>query len=203
MRKKVSPLLFVASLACFLLPFATISCGGQRLATVSGLQLATGTTVSEATNQAGGSRKQTIKAEPAAAVAATCALLGLALALAHVRPMLSAACGLISIIALFLLRAQLLDRVAIRGQGALQIDFGEGFLLSLLFLGAAVAWNAYLYISGGSPASFVQPAPTPVVSAQLENKPMALALIKCPACGRATREGAFCSACGEPLASAS
>lgn len=201
MRTKVSPLLFVASLACFLLPFATISCGGQRLASVSGLQLATGTMVSEATTQDGPSRKQTIKAEPAAAVAAACALFGLALALAYIRPLLPGLCGLVSIASLFLLRAQLADRVAIRGQGALQIDFEAGFSLNLLFLGAAVAWNAYLYISGGSSAVATRVAAA--IPPQLAPRPMSAGLIKCPACGRATRDQVFCSACGQPLASAS
>ncbi|MBM3243119.1 hypothetical protein FJZ31_43220, partial [Candidatus Poribacteria bacterium] len=43
--KKLSPAIFVIILICFFLPFVSASCGGQKLATLSGVQLVTGTTV--------------------------------------------------------------------------------------------------------------------------------------------------------------
>jgi hypothetical protein len=214
MRPRVSPLLFVASLACFLLPFATISCGSQRIATASGFQLVTGASVTEPQAREGVAKKQFIEAEPAAIVALAFVVFGLALSLMHVRPLLPAACAVISAISLFLLRARLEDQVAGRGAGALQLDFEIGFPLTLVTLTAAVAWNAYLYISGHSaltlkpslPAIEEERLPAPVAALSppaMLSKTVERRLIKCPLCGKATLDDAFCMACGKPLSSAS
>ena len=214
MRPKVSPLLFVASLACFLLPFATISCGSQRIATASGFQLVTGASANEAQAREGIPKKQFIQAEPAAIVALAFVVFGLGISLTHARPLIPSACAVISVISLFVLRARLEDRVAARGAGALQLDFEIGFPLILVTLTAAVAWNAYLYISGHS-AITLKPS-LPAIEEQLLLAPVAALpapampsktaerrLIKCPLCGKATLDDAFCMACGKPLASAS
>jgi len=214
MRPKVSPLLFVATLACFLLPFATISCGTQRIATASGFQLVTGASVNESPSREGVPKKQFIQAEPAAIVALAFVVLGLAVSLTHVRPLIPAACAVISVISLFLSRARLEDRVAARGAGTLQLDFEIGFPLTLLTLAAAVAWNAYLYIAGHSAVTLKTPLPTieeerlpaPVVTLPAPAKPSSTVdrrLIKCPLCGKATFDDAFCMMCGKSLASAS
>ena len=213
MRPRVSPLLFVASLACFLLPFATISCGSQRIATASGFQLVTGASVTEPQAREGVAKKQFIEAEPAAIVALAFVVFGLALSLMHVRPLLPAACAVISVISLFVLRARLEDQVAARGAGALQLDFEIGFPLTLVTLTAAVAWNAYLYISGHSTKASKPPLPAieerlpaPVAALPpptMPSKTVERRLIKCPLCGKATIDDAFCMACGKSLASAS
>ena len=46
-KSKVSPALFVITTLCFLFPFVTVSCNGQKVATFSGVELATGTTVEQ------------------------------------------------------------------------------------------------------------------------------------------------------------
>jgi hypothetical protein len=214
MRPKVSPLLFVATLACFLLPFATISCGTQRIATASGFQLVTGASLSESPPREGVPKKQFIQAEPAAIVALAFVVFGLALSCTHARPLIPTACAVISVISLFLLRARLEDRVATRGAGALQLDFEIGFPLTLLTLAAAAAWNAYLYISGHSAVTLKPPLPAieeehlpaPVAILPAPAKPSNTVdrrLIKCPLCGKATFDDAFCMMCGKSLASAS
>ena len=47
-RKSIaSVLLFVGSTLCFFLPFVTVSCGGVKAFTLTGEQLATGTTLTQ------------------------------------------------------------------------------------------------------------------------------------------------------------
>jgi hypothetical protein len=46
-RKKVSSATLILVLICFFMPFVTFSCGGQKLVTLSGMQLVTGTTIEE------------------------------------------------------------------------------------------------------------------------------------------------------------
>ena len=47
MTKKFSPAIFGIVLICFILPFVTVSCQGQKLATLTGIQLITGTTIKQ------------------------------------------------------------------------------------------------------------------------------------------------------------
>jgi hypothetical protein len=77
-KKNISPILFAATLVCFLFPFVTVSCGGQRITSFNGTQLALGTTVDEP-QMFGPSQKKKVDPEPLAAVALLCTVLGLGL----------------------------------------------------------------------------------------------------------------------------
>jgi hypothetical protein len=66
-KKKISPILFGVTLVCFLFPFVTVSCGGQKMASFSGAQLATGTSVDEP-QMFGPSQKKKVDPEPLAAL---------------------------------------------------------------------------------------------------------------------------------------
>ncbi len=43
--RKLAPVSYILALLCFLLPFVQISCGGQKLASLTGVQLMTGTEI--------------------------------------------------------------------------------------------------------------------------------------------------------------
>lgn len=45
--KMLSPVVFLLALVCFFLPFATFSCQGQRVLSVSGIQLVTGSSIQQ------------------------------------------------------------------------------------------------------------------------------------------------------------
>ena len=84
-KSKVSPAIFAASILCFLLPFVTLSCGGQRITSFSGVQLAIGTSVDQP-QIFGPPKKQNVDPDPTAAVAGICALLGLGLSFLATKP---------------------------------------------------------------------------------------------------------------------
>ena len=83
-KSKVSAALFIVTTICFLFPFFTVSCNGQKVATFSGVQMATGTTV-ERPQAFGSTQKERVDAEPSAAIAAICALAGIGLSFLGIR----------------------------------------------------------------------------------------------------------------------
>src|SRR6476620_9314495 len=83
-KSKVSPVLFVITTLCFLFPFVTVSCNGQKVVTFSGVELATGTTV-EQPQVFGPPQKRHQGAQPLATVAALCALAGVGLSFLGLR----------------------------------------------------------------------------------------------------------------------
>jgi hypothetical protein len=151
-KSKVSPAIFIASILCFLFPFITVSCGGQRVASFSGVQLATGTTV-EQPQMFGPPQKQKVDPDPTAAVAALCAILGLGLSFLRARAALGPAIsGAVGAVSLLLLKSRLNDQIVKQGQGMLQVNYESGFSLALILLIAGAAWNVYLFSQRGTAA---------------------------------------------------
>jgi hypothetical protein len=63
--KRLSPAIFVLVLICFFLPFMTFSCQGERVLSLSGIQLVTGTSVPQA-QMFGPPKSERMNAEPLA-----------------------------------------------------------------------------------------------------------------------------------------
>lgn len=205
-KSKVSPAIFAASILCFLFPFITVSCGGQRVASFSGIQLATGTSVQQP-QMFGPPQKQKVDSEPTAAVAAICAILGLGLSLLGSRLALaSAISGAAGAVSLLVMKSRLEDQIVKQGQGMLQVSYETGFFLTLILFLAGVAWNAYLF-SQRKQTSAVVPVP---LTTDARGRPEAGVIpnpvggdsnapTSCPHCGelRASDER-FCTNCGKP-----
>lgn len=144
-RKQVSPLLFAASVLCFLFPFVTVSCGGQKVASFTGMQLAIGTTI-EQPQAFGPPQKQKVAPEPFAALAGLCAVVGIGLGFAGVgASIVSAISGGVGAFSLLLMRSRMDDQILNQSRGALQTNYETGFSLALLLLIAGTAWNAFLF----------------------------------------------------------
>jgi len=75
-KLKITPALFVLSLLLFLLPWVNVSCSGQTVASISGIEMVTGTQVS-AQSQYGRSRSQKVETEPVAVILLLVTLAGL------------------------------------------------------------------------------------------------------------------------------
>lgn len=75
MNRAFRPARFLATALCFLLPFLLVSCPGKTVA-FSGVQLATGTTVTQP-QMFGPPKSQHLDAEPLAAAALLCAVAGI------------------------------------------------------------------------------------------------------------------------------
>jgi energy-converting hydrogenase Eha subunit E len=139
-------LIFVGSVLCFFLPFATVSCQGVKLFSVSGQQLATGTVVSMP-QRFGPPKTKREDANPLAAVAAVCGLAGIILALIG-RKMVaaSAVAGVIGSASLLLMRGELDQHLQREGMGVCHIDYQIGYTLALLLFIAGAAWSCLLFL---------------------------------------------------------
>jgi len=191
-RKTIaSMLLFAGCTLCFFLPFATVSCGGIKVFSLTGQQLATGTTISQP-QAFGPAQTQKVASDPFAAIAGFCGIAGVALSLIG-RKMAAgtAASGVLGAVSLIVLHSRLEDQIQKQSQGVAQVSFESGYTLALLFLIAGTAWNIYLFLQGRRSVTGAASSP----SVDSSSPP-------CAFCGRPIREGVrFCESCGKPSAS--
>jgi hypothetical protein len=146
-RKSIaSVLIFVGSVLCFFLPFVTVSCGGVTAFTLTGQQLATGTTLTQP-QPFGPPQTQKVSPDPFAVVAGLCALAGIALSLIGRRLSSAAAVsGGVGAVSLLIMRSRLSDQLQSQSQGLAKATYETGFTLAVLLLIAGAAWNVYLFL---------------------------------------------------------
>jgi hypothetical protein len=132
-KAKVSPVLFIATILFFFLPFVTVSCNSQKVASFSGVQLATGTTV-EQPRLFGTPEKREVSPEPLATLAGICAFAGLGLSFLGLRkavaPAASAGAGAFF---LLLLKSELDGEMVRQGRGLFLLEYEPGYVMALLF----------------------------------------------------------------------
>lgn len=136
--KYISPAMFALIVLCFFLPFVTVSCENQQIASVSGIQLVTGTSIE---NQYTGDKEE-IPADTKVIVAFACAVAGIIIGFqkGKIKNGLSAILGAIGFIALILFRVGFDTRVAERGDGMLKAQFESGLWITMvLFIIATIA----------------------------------------------------------------
>jgi hypothetical protein len=158
-KSTASVVLFVGSTLCFFLPFVTVSCGGVTAFSLTGQQLATGTTLTQP-QAFGPPRTQNIDADPFAAVAGLCAITGIALSLIGRR--LASAAGIsggAGALSLLIMRSRLDDQLQKQGQGLAKATYETGFSLAVLLLIAGAAWNVYLFLQSRRISETVPVAP--------------------------------------------
>jgi hypothetical protein len=142
---KLSPAVFVLALICFFLPFFTFSCGGQKVASFTGIQLVTGTKI-EQPQVFGPSKAERVGPEPLAILTFLCVVAGLGLSFLKgkncaLAPAIAALAGTFAILGLY---SKLDGEVMSKGEGVIQISYGAGFYLILTLLVAALAINAFV-----------------------------------------------------------
>ena len=122
----------------------TVSCQGHDIASFTGMQLATGTTV-EQPQMFGPPQKQKIDPEPFAALALLCAVVGVGTGLSSTKSAIApAASGIIGVVSLLIMKSRVDGEIVKRGEEMFQVSYGTGFFLALLLMIAGVAWNGYL-----------------------------------------------------------
>ncbi len=147
--RKISPAAFILSLVCFVLPFVAFSCQGQKVASFSGIQLATGTTIQQP-QMFGPPKSEKVGAEPLAALALLCVLAGAGLSFLKGKKgaVSSAALAGLGVILLAALTSKL-DGDAIRQSGgAVQVNYEVGFYLVIVFLLSAIGAGVYALLAG-------------------------------------------------------
>jgi hypothetical protein len=143
------PLTFGAILVSFFFSFVNISCNGQPVANLTGLQLALGTEL-KSHDPFGGEKTEKLPAQPLAALAFGAAVLGLLLSFGRTATrtltMIAAGAG-----ALLLLGLKMkLDRdIVNQGQGMLRIEYGGAFAIAVILFAAA----AFLSYRSKTPTS--------------------------------------------------
>ncbi|QER41756.1 hypothetical protein F1847_02940 [Thermodesulfobacterium sp. TA1] len=154
MTKKISPALFGIVILCFFLPWFSVSCQGQKIITVTGIQLVTGTTIEEpkmplelGVNQKNEKRK--IEGEPIAILILLAAIAGLGLNFllkGKRRAVGSVAVGGAGISLLLILKLKLDKNIMKETGGMLQLNSEIGFFLTALLFIFAIGVNIYSLI---------------------------------------------------------
>jgi len=145
--KKLSPAIFAVALFGFFLPFVSVTCQGTRVASLTGIQLVTGTTVDQPSLSRTRSEPQKVSGEPLAVFALLCAIAGLGLSFlkSSKSSLAPALVGLAGVILLLALKVKI-DNDALReGEGMLQVEYGAGFWLALLSFLVGAGWNGFLF----------------------------------------------------------
>ncbi|MGC8903489.1 MAG: hypothetical protein ACP5KD_09170 [Fervidobacterium sp.] len=156
--KKFSPAIFGIALICFVLPWVNFSCGGQHIATLTGLQLVTGTTIQQQ-GMFGERQNQKVDSEPSAVAVLLVTILGFALSFLKTSKssVIPSIVGLAGFILLLLLKSKIETDAANQGQGMIQVEYATRFwLVFVLFIGAVVL-NGYLYFASAKQAQTLPP----------------------------------------------
>lgn len=143
----LSPTAFAIVLLSFLLPWVSFSCNGHTFASITGLDLVTGTTFERPSDE-GDDKAETIPSDALAITALTLTVLGLGLPLLQrwVPLLYPAVTALVAMIVLLLLRARIDNNAAEQTHGLLQPDFEFGFWLAFLGLLSAAILNIYFFL---------------------------------------------------------
>jgi hypothetical protein len=144
--KKFSPALYALIIFCFLLPFFNLSCSGQKVMSLTGLQMVTGTHY-EQQNMFGGGRTKKIEAEPLAIFALLAAIIGLVIGFMKMKNinLFSVIISIVGALFLFLLKNKLDNDVIAQGQGMIKIEYEFGYWFSLLLFIAAAIIQGLIY----------------------------------------------------------
>jgi len=142
--RKISPAIFGVALICFFLPFVNVSCGGHKVASFTGIQLVTGTTIKQPGTF---EQKQTqrLKGEPLAIFAFLSVIVGLGLSLLKTKksPIVTAIIGGIGAVMLLLLKSKMDNDVLKQTGGMVQLEYTIGFWLTFLLNLSAAGLNAF------------------------------------------------------------
>ncbi len=182
---KLSPTLLIFVLICFCMPFFSFSCEGRKAITLTGIQLATGTSI-ESPQVFGPPQRQKIDNEPLAAVSLLSAIVALGLCFLKAREsqVISGACAGLSAILLLALKSKVEGDALRQAGGVIQMDTGIGYYLALALLLVAAGTSAYGYFGASA-------ARLPNDLARGPDHKF------CPQCGaRNAATVAFCQDCG-------
>jgi hypothetical protein len=144
--KKLSPAIFGIALICFFLPFVNVSCQGQKVASYTGIQLVTGTTIEEP-SMFGQKQVREVSGEPLAILAFLSGIAGLGLSFLKSKKSAigPAVVGIVGLISLLLLKSEMDDDILREGGGMLQIEYTAGFWLTFVLYLSAIGLNAFLF----------------------------------------------------------
>ena len=160
LKKFLNPLFFVMIIICFFLPFFNLTCQQQKIASITGFELITGTTISfndlnngltgisipknEINN---GINSDTVSTEPLALIAFLLAVGGLIFSFfKKFSDIGSAAAGLLGGLSLVFLSSAITDNIPDKiHYQPLAVEYGTGYYMAIIFFTILLIYNAYLF----------------------------------------------------------
>lgn len=196
--RKISPSIFGFTLLLFFLPWVTISCGEEKIITLSGIDLAIGNKLegNKFQDEISHNRQKENTREWQATLALLACISGILAGLLikeeRGRQIASAVSGGVGFIFLYLLRSEIDREVVTQGLGTVTADYHAGFWLAmLLFLGVCVL---NVFSLGG-----ILKKISKGININLSFKNSQKTLF-CRQCGnKVGPEDAFCSECGHSI----
>ncbi|MBW4616223.1 MAG: hypothetical protein KME21_23705 [Desmonostoc vinosum HA7617-LM4] len=147
--KKVSASLFAVILICFFLPFVTVSCDNRPVFQMSGVEMATGKTVSTPDIFGSQTQSQKIPGDSRAALVFAAAALGIGTSLIKIRKssLISAGIGAFGLVMLLSLKSEIDKQIINNGASyaGFKADYGVGFWGSILLFISAACLNIWLF----------------------------------------------------------
>lgn len=199
--KFLSPTLFLLVALCFFLPFVSFTCQGQKLATVTGMELVTGTKIEKFNMQDPDTGKtdpeldeeRKLDSEPLAVAALIFALAGIVISLIpHYAKILSVITGILGALMLLFLRSSIGSEITGDFEfKIIDVTYEWGYYLALILFICAFAVNLYLIISENK-----------ITSDSAIEEVQYSETVLCSKCGTANKPGnIFCEKCGHTLTS--
>jgi hypothetical protein len=218
MLRKLPPAAYLLALICFSLPFVEVSCNGQKMVSLTGLQLLAGPQMGGAAGMFAQPQQQ-VKPETSVVVAFVAGIAGLVLSVLKQRrtDIFAGVCGVLGGGSLLTLQQSILSGAPPQALGLIQVQYQPAYFVSVLlfFAGAAVLFYVAFARRDVSTASLPAPAapyPAPPLALQANVSyaapthpqtvttsppPPATMLRFCPHCGRQLAADArFCPKCG-------
>ena len=168
--KKFSPVIFVFVLICFFLPFVNFSCGGQKIASFTGIQLVIGAKVNQPPGMFGEStgmprlfgmetsKPKTVKQvekvqDPLIIAAFIIAIAGFALSFLKGKnsSIVPAILGVAGIIILLVFTSKTDSDILKEGGGSIQVEYVIGFWLTFLAFVLAALFSGFVFFSKEKP----------------------------------------------------
>lgn len=191
---KISSSLLGLAVFLFLLPWITVSCGGQKVFTFSGTDLSIGKTVQVPQAFAPPKKENTREEKATIAFLAGIAgiLAGFLIKVERVQKIVLIACGGIGGVFLYLLKNKLDGEIVAKGGGMVTVDYHFGFWLSMLFFSGVGILNVLSltgvlekYTGGAVSGITFKSSPQPSF---------------CSQCGaKVSPDDVFCNECGHSL----
>jgi zinc-ribbon domain len=223
MLRKLPPAAYLLALICFLLPFVEVSCNGQKVVSLTGIQLLAGPQVGGGTGIFAQPQQQ-VRPETSVVVAFVAGIAGLVLSVLKQRrtDIIGGVCGIIGGGSLLALQQSILSGAPPQAMGLIQIQYQPAYFLSVLLFFAGSVMMFYVAFARQStsvpslPASATPyPASSPPISPPMLKAdvsyarpshpqtvimppPLAAATLRfCPRCGQQLAVDArFCPKCG-------
>lgn len=198
-NKFISPALFLLVALCFFLPFVSFTCQGQKLATISGMELVTGTRIEKFEMEKTDSQQtdpdldedRNVNSEPLAVAAFIFSLAGILISLIpSYSKILSVIVGILGALMLLFLRSSIGGEIPGNSDlKILEVSYEWGYYLALIIFTAAFALNLYWMISESKITQ----------DSSIDNTELP-DVVYCSKCGTSNSAGSiFCSKCGHTL----